>query len=416
MRRAETVVLKLKRPGAAKRRWLVETAERFRQGVELGLDCALSAKTSSRGKIHNAVYASLRSLGLPADYARMAVNQAVSLARSHFGTRKAKRKAGKPVLRKNRGIGLGVHAYKVVGTALRVSTAVRGQYLWLPLSVPPHWRARLQYVHGDARLFKRGEDWFVMLPLKVPNTPTVRDGGREATVIGVDLGIVRLAVAKTPDGVRIWNGKPVRHRRERFAALRRRYQRHRRTDRVRAMRGRERRWMRDVNHKLSRGLVDLAARYPNPVIALESLNGIRDRVRGSKRFNRMMASWSFRQLADFIEYKAAKAGVRVVYVDPRRTSRTCPRCGHATRANRPAQSRFRCVACGYQANADVVAAINIASVAAGLLRQGPPGTARPHKGQAPSAAKGPDGVKAWELFGSHADSNLASPDEGTPGL
>lgn len=409
MHRAETIVLKLRNPGAGKRRWLDQTAERFRQGTQLGLDYALSNKTSNRGKIHAATYPNIRTLGLPSDYCRMAVNQAVQLARSHFGLRKSKRKVGKPTVVRSQGIGLGVNAYKVVGTTLRLSTGRKGEYLWLPLCVPTKWRERLRWVKGDARLFRRGNDWFVMLPLRVPHTPTVRDGHGEPTVIGVDLGIVRLATAKHPNGLFVANGKPIRHRRERFAALRGRYQRHRRTDQVRAQKGKERRWMTDLNHKVSRQLLNLALQYPNPVLAFEQLDGIRDRVRGSKRFNRMVSSWAFRQLVDFVQYKAEKAGVRVVFVDPRKTSRTCPRCGHATRANRPEQSHFRCVACGYQGNADVVASLNIAGAAAGLLRQGPSDTAR--LGQPKQAAPGGerlDGVKVGGQQCSHTDSNLES--------
>jgi transposase len=130
-------------------------------------------------------------------------------------------------------------------------------------------------------------------------------------------------------------------------------------------------------------------------------------VRGSKRFNRMVSSWSFRQLRDFIQYKAQRAGVRILYVNPKRTSRTCPHCGHATRSNRPTQSDFRCVSCGYRGNADVVAAINIAGVAASLLRQGPPDTARPIQDQAGDSSSRLDGVKASASF--RADSKLSSP-------
>jgi len=414
MHRAETLVLKLRSPGRGKRQWLEATAESFRQAVQCGLDSALSMRTSSRARIHGTAYRAARSLGLPSDYCRMAVNQAIQIARSYFGLRKAKHKAGRPRTVRDNTIGLGVNAYRIEGTALRVSTGRRGQYLWFPLSVPPQWRDRLQHVKGDARLFRRGADWYVMLPLKVPSTPAARGGDGATTIIGVDLGIVRLAVAKTPDRVKVWNGKPIRHRREHFASLRRRYQRHRRTDRVRVTRGKESRWMRDVNHKLSRELVNLAACYPNPIIALESLDGIRDRVRGSRRFNRMVASWAFRQLRDFVAYKAEKAGVRVVYANPKCTSRTCPRCGHGTRSNRPTQGDFRCVACGYRANADVVAAINIAGVAASLLRHGPPDTARPGEGQPGPAGDRVDGVKAW--VPTHADSNLANPEMGTPRL
>jgi len=99
-------------------------------------------------------------------------------------------------------------------------------------------------------------------------------------------------------------------------------------------------------------------------------------VRGSKRFNRMMGNWAFRQLADMIVYKAERAGIPVVWIDPRKTSQTCSRCGHATRANRPDQAHFRCVSCGYQVNSDFNAAVNISRKGLHALSDAPPDTAR----------------------------------------
>jgi hypothetical protein len=52
-------------------------------------------------------------------------------------------------------------------------------------------------------------------------------------------------------------------------------------------------------------------------------------------------------------------GVPVILVDPRNTSRTCPECGHCDKHNRPNQSTFSCVVCGYAAHADYVASVNI---------------------------------------------------------
>ncbi|MBR5949836.1 MAG: transposase, partial [Actinomycetaceae bacterium] len=46
-------------------------------------------------------------------------------------------------------------------------------------------------------------------------------------------------------------------------------------------------------------------------------------------------------------------------VPPQNTSRTCPVCGHVSAENRQTQACFRCVKCGYEANADVVGAINV---------------------------------------------------------
>ena len=419
MHSTEAVVVKILPPTRRKAHWLDATARAFSQAVQIGLDAAHAERTASRAKLHKLVYRQARErFGLPADYARMAVNAAVSLARSYYGIRRSHhfRRASFPKVNGSQGIGLGVNAYKLVRSGnrfvLRVSTGKRGQYIWLPLCVPVKYHDRLRLARGDAKLFKRGADWYVMLPIRVSPTPAVCDGGggpaAEPTFIGVDLGIVRLASVAAPDGVVHFDGKAARRKREHFADLRRRYQRHRRTDRVKATRGKERRWMRDLNHKISTQIVEIALRHPHPVIVLERLDGIRNRLKASKRFNRMMGSWAFRQLVSFVEYKAARYGIPVAFVDPRRTSRTCPRCGHCARSNRPDQSHFRCVACQYRGNADAVAAINIARRGFEARDEGRPDTARlSQEGQTGGVGPWSDGVQvcAW----SHTDSSLSSP-------
>jgi transposase len=74
-----------------------------------------------------------------------------------------------------------------------------------------------------------------------------------------------------------------------------------------------------------------------------------------------MAGWAFAQLRFFVEYKAKLAGVPVVLVDPRNTSRRCSVCGSIAKANRQSQAGFSCKHCGYAANADFNAAVNIRS-------------------------------------------------------
>jgi transposase len=70
-------------------------------------------------------------------------------------------------------------------------------------------------------------------------------------------------------------------------------------------------------------------------------------------------SWAFYQLRSFVTYKTKRSGVPVFLVDPKNTSRACPACGHVDKANRPNQSTFSCVICGFAGLADHVAAINI---------------------------------------------------------
>jgi putative transposase len=113
-----------------------------------------------------------------------------------------------------------------------------------------------------------------------------------------------------------------------------------------------------VNHCLSKSLVN-TAKGTGRGLALEDLKNIRSRVKGSKRQRRVWHSWAFAQLCSFIAYKAALAGVRVIYVNPAYTSQTCSRCGHCEKANRLAQSRFLCRSYGFSAHADLNAAEDI---------------------------------------------------------
>ena len=65
------------------------------------------------------------------------------------------------------------------------------------------------------------------------------------------------------------------------------------------------------------------------------------------------------QLGAFIEYKARRAGVLVVWVDPAYTSQTCSACGHVDRKSRINQATFECCRCGFAGHADVNAAVNL---------------------------------------------------------
>jgi IS605 OrfB family transposase len=87
-------------------------------------------------------------------------------------------------------------------------------------------------------------------------------------------------------------------------------------------------------------------------IALEDLTGIRDRARLRRPQRVTLSSWAFAQLGSFIGYKARRAGVPVIYVDPAWTSRTCADCGHADKRNRVSQARFTCRGCGVVAHAE----------------------------------------------------------------
>lgn len=180
------------------------------------------------------------------------------------------------------------------------------------------------------------------------------------TALGVDLGVTNIAT--TSDG-EIMTSEPVEANRQRQQRLRSDLQargslsakRH-----LRKLAGRQRRFQKDINHQISKRLVEEAQRT-NRAIALEDLTHIRARTRARGADQRARHSnWSFAQLRQFIDYKARLAGIPVILVNPKYTSQQCACCGHTEKANRRSQSDFLCRACGHAAHADVNAAKNIA--------------------------------------------------------
>jgi len=173
------------------------------------------------------------------------------------------------------------------------------------------------------------------------------------------MGVVNIATDS--DGNR-YSGKAVERSRRKHNLQRKRLQRRNTRGakkKLKRVAGKETRFRRHENHVISKRIVESAKRTARG-IALEDLKGIRGRVtaRGGDARNRL-SGWSFHQLRTFIEYKARFAGVTVVTVSPRNTSRTCSSCGHCEKANRDSQERFLCKVCGHEANADENAARNI---------------------------------------------------------
>lgn len=95
-------------------------------------------------------------------------------------------------------------------------------------------------------------------------------------------------------------------------------------------------------------------------LGIENLKNMKrgKRPNRGKSFRKAMAPWTYRQAITRIEQLAQEHRVRLVAVDPRNTSRTCPSCGSVARENRVGE-KFSCVRCHYSADADFVGARNI---------------------------------------------------------
>jgi putative transposase len=112
-------------------------------------------------------------------------------------------------------------------------------------------------------------------------------------------------------------------------------------------------------HFLSLRLVERAARE-RAAIALEDLTGMPVRRGVSSRTRRRLSSWPRRELHRQIAYKAEDRGVPIYWVNPRRTSTTCPRCGEVTKQHRSRVGpKFRCAKCSWSMDRQLNAGVNI---------------------------------------------------------
>ena len=175
--------------------------------------------------------------------------------------------------------------------------------------------------------------------------------------IGVDRNATsHIAVCSMPNGKVMKLGKMAQHTRNKYKAIRKHMQRKAKFTKLKTIKRRESNIIRDVNHKISRKVVN-TAKAQGLGIKMEKLEGIRKTKKQAKTFKGTLHSWSFYQLQQFIEYKAKLLGVPVLYIDPAYTSKKCSRCGQIGNRN---GKKFECVCCGHVDHADVNAAFNIA--------------------------------------------------------
>ena len=202
-------------------------------------------------------------------------------------------------------------------------------------------------------------EWYAVYTCEVPVQPLPETGSS----VGVDVGTTFFCI--TSDGEFVENPRYFQSSMkklrvaQRGVARKRNKRSNRRRKAVQQVAKLHRKVSRqrlDFHHKTALKLV-----RENDLIAHEDLN-----VSGMGRGNlaRSIHDVGWGQFFALLSQKAEWAARKVIRVDPRYTSQACSKCGHTCRENRVSQSRFVCVACGHQENADLNAARNILGRAA----------------------------------------------------
>ena len=217
------------------------------------------------------------------------------------------------------------------------------------------------YKFGTAKLMNKHGKYY----LHIPVTYEVEESNLSdiCNVVGIDRGInfvVATYDSKHKSG--FVSGKAIKQKRANYSKLRKELQMRQTPSsrqRIKAIGQRENRWMQDINHKVSKALVESNPKHT--LFVLEDLSGVRsatERVRTKDRY--VCVSWSFYDLEQKLIYKAKQNQSSVIKVDPRYTSQCCPICGHTEKSNRDKKIHlFTCKNCGYNSNDDRIGAMNL---------------------------------------------------------
>jgi IS605 OrfB family transposase len=346
-------------------------------------------------ELHGFVYRYLRdSLGLPSQVAEACRDKAYETYASHKvrrrdgGTGAFPHWAGLPALRLN------------IPRSMRL--VMRGEQHWANVSLGGG-PIRLR-ITGEAKALRtvwaseasHGElvvkdgKLFLRVAIRIPTAVTLVGDCR--TAIGVDFnvtGYLIVAVARNLAGVVLgtfWcpEGR-LNEKRRRSRTVRTTLQRADRLDNVLMLKDREARCVRAYLHEATTKFTQWAAQFPEPFVALETLRGIRAKVRASQSWNRRLHSWPFGSGQDMVRYKGARQGMPVKTLSGAFSSRYCSRCG--SRQTRRSGSLFACQRCGYGLNAHLNGARNMSWRATRYIR----GAAGRAGSKTAERQSGPDG-------------------------
>jgi len=219
----------------------------------------------------------------------------------------------------------------------------------------------LPYIKGEADLVYKKGKFYLFQAIEVPEED-IKD---VEEFIGVDFGITDTATLSDGTSFSSQNLNKVR---DKYFKVRRSVQRKGTKGSkklLKRLKGREQRFATITNHTISKQIVE-KAKSENKGIAIEDLTYIRERTRVRKAQRRKHHSWAFSQLRSFLEYKAKLAGVPLVVVDPRYTSKICNVCKCIGNRN---GKHFSCPNCGNSIDSDVNAAINIAQLGGAIVNR-----------------------------------------------
>ena len=331
--------IKLKIP---KNNLLLDMMKQYSKAVSYIADEGYKAKIHRRYDLHHLCYYKTREkFNLPSQFvinANRVASQTLKSVKTNKGS--------KPIFKEYMPLAFDRRTFTFSKNKVRLTT-LNGR-IEIPIKTPEYYHKYLDWRYQTALLIL---DRKQRLFFHITFSREIKSSTKTENIVGVDLGVNNLAVTSDRKIFRTPKANI-----KRFHYLRRKLQAKgtkSATRKLKAISGRQKRFMAWVNHNVSKQIVK-----SGDIIVLEKLKGIRKsrNKHMGKRLNRWLNNWSFYQLQSFIRYKAEREGKTIAFVSPFMTSQICSRCCH--KGSRFGNS-FVCLHCSYESDADFNASCNL---------------------------------------------------------
>jgi IS605 OrfB family transposase len=333
---------------------LLDLMKRYRDALNHTVRVAIENKALSLGKAHELLYSVLKErYGLPSKVAQDCYREAIAIAKSWLSNPNRGRvpKARTPRL----------------WLTHRYSYRVKDGYVEIlggyKLEIAG-WDMRYDsYPSGDARLLLKDTKLILEVSKRVPRPTKYAPKG----ALAVDVNEKLIIVGNSRVELRLETLTERALRCKRLAEeLQKKYSSTRYSawlrrrgvlNRIKHFHRKARNIIEDWAKKTSHKIATLAKQHQYAV-AREDLTGLVESLRKLPKQHRVaLLILSYRSLERWIDWQCEKSGVPLIVVGPRGTSSTCPMCNFKLVEN--GYRRLRCPTCGFEADRDTVAVLNI---------------------------------------------------------
>ena len=233
----------------------------------------------------------------------------------------------------------------------------------------------------SATISRNGKHWYVSILCEIKADNPIHSS---STAVGIDRGVAITAACS--DGKKYVGAKAFRKYQKKLAKAQRSLSRKvkfsnnwfKQKEKVQLIHSKITNMRHDALHKASTEISNNHALIVLEKLATsrmsKSAKGTKEKhgrnVKAKSGLNKSILDAGWSMFAAMLEYKQAWKGGLVKYVPAAYTSQKCSDCGHTAKENRVSQSRFKCVECGYKANADFNASKNILAAGHAVLACG----------------------------------------------